>query len=59
MSWKVDWDKGGMSPLGGLTRNFCGEEVWTLKATGAVAMSERRRTVARHLLPSTKSMHTS
>lgn len=58
-SWKVAWDKGWMSPLGGLTRNLSGDEVWTLKATGAVAMSDLRRTFALHLVPNTKSILTS
>ena len=29
-------DNEGMRPEGGLTRNLFGEEVWTLKAKGAV-----------------------
>ena len=48
-----------MRPLGGLTMNFWGEEVWTLKAIGEVAHSDLRRTLARHLELSEKSMRTS
>uniref|UniRef100_A0A803QV50 Uncharacterized protein n=1 Tax=Cannabis sativa TaxID=3483 RepID=A0A803QV50_CANSA len=48
-----------MSPVGGLTMNFCGEEVWILNATGEVAHREVRRTLARHLQLSAKSMRTS
>lgn len=59
MIWKVAKDKGEMSPVGGLTRNLCGDEVWILKATGVVAQSDLKRTVARHLEFSKKSMRTS
>lgn len=59
MTWKVAKDNGGMSPLGGFTRNLWGDEVWTLKATGAVAVTDLRLTVALHLLPSEKSMRIS
>uniref|UniRef100_A0A2P2N156 Uncharacterized protein n=1 Tax=Rhizophora mucronata TaxID=61149 RepID=A0A2P2N156_RHIMU len=47
--WKVAWDRGEISPLGGLTRNFWGEEVLTLKAIGAMAQSDLRHTSALHL----------
>ena len=59
MTLKVAKDKGRMSPLGGLTRNFFGDEVWILKATGEVGFRERSRTVARHLQLSANSMRTS
>lgn len=45
--------------MGGLTRNLLGEEVWTLKAMGVVVESDLRRTLARHLQLSAKSMRTS
>lgn len=48
-----------MSPLGGFTMNFWGEEVWTLKATVEAAHSDLRRTLARHLELSTKLIRTS
>lgn len=51
--------KGGMSPAGGLTRNLWGEEVWTLKATGAVGVRELSMTFARHLRFRAKSMRIS
>lgn len=57
--WKVAKDNGEMSPVGGLTRNLCGDEVWILKATGIVEQSDLKRTVARHLQLSKKSMRTS
>ena len=59
MTWNVAWDKGGMSPRGGLTRSLWGDEVWTLKATGLVPLSDLRRTLVRHLEPKTKSIRTS
>ena len=52
-------DNGGMRPVGGLTRNLFGEEVWILKAMGAVTQRDLRRTVARHLQFNAKSIHTS
>ena len=48
-----------MSPLGGLTRNLFGDEVWILKATGVVWVRDRIRTVARHLQFSANSIRTS
>lgn len=59
MIWRVAQDKGGMTPLGGLTMNLWGEEVWTLKATGEVAHRDLRCTLARDLQLSVKSMRTS
>lgn len=52
-------DEGGISPVGGLTRNLCGDEVWTLNAIGVVAERDLRRTLARHLELSIKSRRTS
>lgn len=54
-----DEESGAREPRGGLTRNLSGEEVWTLKATGSVACSERRRRSTRHLELGSKSMTTS
>lgn len=48
-----------MSPVGGLTMNFSGEEVWTLKAMGVVAVRDLKRTLARHLQFNVKSIRTS
>lgn len=59
MIWKVTAERGGMVPLGGLTRNLSGEDVWTLKATEESEQRERRWTLALHLRPSSKSMITS
>lgn len=48
-----------MSPLGGLTRNLLGDEVWILKAIGVVEWSDLSCTVARHLVLSVNSIRTS
>lgn len=48
-----------MSPLGGLTRNLLGDEVWILKAIGIVECRDLSSTVARHLVFSVNSIRTS
>lgn len=59
MTWKVVEEDGRMIPPGGLTRNFCGDEVWTLKATGCFEEIDLRAMVDRHLVPSENSMQIS
>lgn len=59
MIWKEVWDKDLMSPLGGLTRNLCGDEVWILKAIGVVEERDLSLRLARHLEPRVKSISTS
>jgi len=46
MTLKVSKDKGRMSPPSWLTRNFFGNEVLILKATGEVGFRERSRSSA-------------
>lgn len=52
-------ESGGMSPVGGLTRNLWGDEVCILKAIGLVGFSDLSCIVVRHLLLSVNSMRTS
>jgi hypothetical protein len=59
MIWKVEIESGGMSPLGGLTRNLLGDEVWILNAIGFVGFSDLSWIVVRHLVWSVNSIRTS
>lgn len=59
MIWRAIWEEGGRSPLGGLTRNLWGEEVWTLKATGEEEQRDLKTRLQRHLVLRMKFMRTS
>lgn len=59
MTWSVMAERGGRDPLGGLTWNLSGEEVWILKKMGREGWRERRWRSERHLAFSLKSIETS
>lgn len=59
MTWSVMVERGGRDPLGGLTWNLSGEEVWILKKMGREGWRERRWRSDRHLAFGLKSIETS